>query len=499
MFTRDELIAAAGTKPTGGLLPMRFAGGAVDSRQIQRGELFIALPGEQTDGHRFIGAAIKGGAAAILCARSDAEAQARGVPQVIVPNPLDVLQRLAQRHLQRQPQTRVIAVTGSNGKTGVKEATASLLRHLGPTLKTEGNLNTETGVPLTLLRLNPEHQFAVVEMGAQWVGEIADLCRIAPPSIAVVTVVGPEHLEFFGSLANVAKAESEAVAALPSNGIAILNDDDRLVRKMIKRSPARVVTYGHRPNAMVRARDVMGDPLTGLRFTLEYGDQHERVVLSIPGEHAVTTALAASAVAMSCGMTLQLAAAGLSEIRPVKRRLEVKPGVNGATLVDDTYNANRQSAEAALALLHGAKLPSGGRRWFVFGDMLELGNYAREEHAAVGRAAAGAADELVLVGSEVRATAEAALKAGMKPHHIHLFAADLKDAVALSAARKEAAALVRESLRKGDVVIIKGSYGIGMDEVVKELHERRGGDGSGSQTDLSARIRLLPDASKPLS
>jgi UDP-N-acetylmuramoyl-tripeptide--D-alanyl-D-alanine ligase len=475
MFTRDELIAAAGTKPLGGLPPLCFAGGAVDSRQIQSGELFIALRGEQTDGYRFIGAAIEAGAAAILCARPDAAALARGVPQVVVSDPLDVLQRLASRHLRRQPHTRVIAITGSNGKTSVKEATATLLQHLAPTLKTEGNLNTETGVPLTLLRLNPLHRFAVVEMGAQWVGEIAALCRLAPPSIAVVTVVGPEHLEFFGGLENVAKAESEAVASLGPDGLAILNDDDRVVRKMRKRTAAQVVTYGHRPSAMVRARHVMGDPLTGLRFMLEYGGRREHVMLAIPGEHAVTTALAASAVALSCGMTLPQVAAGLSELRPVKRRGEIKPGVNGTTLVDDTYNANRQSAEAAVALLHGAKVPKGARRWFVFGDMLELGHFARAEHAAVGTAAAGAVDELVLVGSDVRATAEAALKAGMAAQRVHLFAAALSDAVALARARQHAADCVRAAARQGDIVLVKGSLGVGMDEVVKALQNSHGG------------------------
>src|SRR5690349_13147182 len=324
---------------------MGFAGGAIDSRQVQPGELFVAMRGATMDGHRFIGDAVRAGAAAILCERPDPEALARGVPQVIVASPLDVLQQLAHRRLRAQPYTRVIAVTGSNGKTGVKEATASLLQRLAPTLKTEGNLNTETGLPLTLLRLNPEHRFAVLEMGAQWVGEISSLCRVAPPDIAVVTVVGPEHLEFFGSLENVAQAEAEAVAALSADGIAILNDDDKAVRAMAKRTRASVLTYGHRPAADVRALRVSGDPLRGLRFTLAYAGQHARVRLNIPGAHAVTTALAAAAVALSCGMTLQAVAASLGEIHPAKRRGEIKPGLNGATLVDDSYNANRQSAE----------------------------------------------------------------------------------------------------------------------------------------------------------
>jgi UDP-N-acetylmuramoyl-tripeptide--D-alanyl-D-alanine ligase len=492
MFTRDELLAAAGSKPVGGLLPMRFAGAAVDSRMVQRGELFVALRGTQTDGHRFIGAAVRAGAAAILCSQPDEEARARGVPQVVVNDPLDVLQRLAQRHLRRQPYTRVIAVTGSNGKTSVKEATASLLQNLGPTLKTYGNLNTETGVPLTLLRLNPEHKFAVIEMGAQWVGEISGLCRIAPPDIAVVTVVGPEHLEFFGSMNNVIKAESEAVAALASDGIAILNDDDRNVRRMAKRTSARVVSYGRRPVAMVRAQRILGDPLTGLRFTISYAGQHARVCLNIPGQHAVTTALAAAAVALSCGMSVQNVAAGLGEIRPAKRRGEIKTAVHGATLVDDSYNANRQSAEAAIDLLASAKVPASHKRWFIFGDMLELGKYSREEHAAVGRAAAGVVDELVLVGSEVQATADAALRAGMPSEHVHLFPASLNRPAELQRAKQDAAAFVREQLTQGDLVLVKGSLGVGMDTIITELQERRGM--ARSQSDIAAKLRLLAQA-----
>ncbi len=455
---------------------MRFAGATLDSRLVQRGELFIALRGSRTDGHRFIGSAVRAGAAAILCERPDEEALAEGVPQVVVNNPLNVLQRLASQHLRRQPYTRVIAVTGSNGKTSVKEATALLLQRLGPTLKTQGNLNTETGVPLTLLRLRPEHKFAVIEMGAQWVGEIAGLCGIAPPHIAVVTVVGPEHLEFFGSMENVARAEGEALEALPSDGVAILNDDDQPVRDMARRTRARVVTYGHRPVADVRAQRITGDPLTGRRFTISYGGQQARVHLNMPGEHAVTTALAAASVALTCGMSLQMVAAGLNEIRAFKRRGEVTPAIHGATLVDDTYNANRQSAVAVLELLRDASLPEGARRWFVFGDMLELGKYSRDEHAAVGVAVAGAVDELVLVGSEVNATAEAAIRAGMPPERIHYCPAPITSAADLSRARSDAAAYVCERIKQGDLVVVKGSLGVGMDTIVSALQGRREAD-----------------------
>ena len=495
MFTRDELLAVAKVKPLGGLLPMRFAGAAVDSRLIQRGELFVALPGERTDGHRFIATAVRAGASAILCARPDQVALARGVPQIVVHDPLDTLQQLARQHLARQPYTKVIAITGSNGKTSVKEAAGALLAHMAPTLRPGGSFNTEVGVPLTLLRLNPEHRFAVLEMGAQRVGEVAFICRIAPPDIAVVTVVGPEHLEFFGSMANVIRAEGEAIAALSADGLAILNDDDRDVRRMAKRTQARVLTYGSRPSVDVRARHVEGDPLRGLRFTLVYGGEHARAHLHIPGTHAVTTALAAAAIALSCGMPVQTVAAALGELRPAKRRGEIKSGIYGTTLIDDTYNANRQSALAALDLLRGAEASQGARRWFIFGDMLELGQFAPAEHAVVGEAAAQAADELVLVGSEVRATAEAALRAGMPAERVHLYDARLDDPAALDHARREAANYVREGIRKGDLVLVKGSLGAGMDVVVAELQEH--GQATRARADISTRLRLLGSHDDP--
>jgi UDP-N-acetylmuramoyl-tripeptide--D-alanyl-D-alanine ligase len=330
--------------------------------------------------------------------------------------------------------------------------------------------------------------FAVIEMGAQWVGEIAGLCRIPPPEIAVVTVVGPEHLEFFGSMENVAKAESEAVAALPSAGVAILNDDDTAVRHMATQTRARVVTYGHRSIADVRVQRITGDPLHGRRFAISYGGQHARVHLNMTGEHAVTTALAAAGVALTCGMSLHMVATRLNEIRPVKRRGEVKHGVNGTTLVDDTYNANRQSAVAAVALLKGADILRGGRRWFVFGDMLELGTYSRDEHAAVGTSAAKAVDELVLVGADVQATADAAVRAGMAPEHVRYFPAPIGNAGLLTQARMDAAAYVREHLREGDLVLVKGSLGVGMDAIVAALQEQSGA--SHSEPDRSARPRL---------
>lgn len=469
MFTRDELIAVARVKPQGGPLPMRFSGAAVDSRLVRPGQLFVALRGEHTDGHLYIPAALDAGAAAVLCAQPHATATARGIPQLVVPDPLEVLQHLAQARLARQPQTTVIGITGSAGKTSTKEAVASLLAHLAPTLRTPASFNTETGLPLTVLGLEPEQRYAVLEMGAQWVGEIAMLCRIAPPKIGIVTLVGPAHLEMFGSIENVERAKSELVRALPDDGVAILNADDRRVRRMARKTKARVVTFGRHTSADVRALRISGDPLQGLRFTLVYGEHQARVHLNMPGQHAVSTALAAAAAALTCGMTIEAVAAGLGELRVPKRRGEIKSGAGGITIIDDSYNANRQSVEAALDTLHSAKLGKTARRWAVLGDMFELGQYAADEHSAVGRYAAGKVDELVAVGSDARDLAAAAETAGMAPDRIHLFAADVGDAAALASARDAAAALVRAHARPGDLVLVKGSLGMGMDSVVSQL------------------------------
>jgi UDP-N-acetylmuramoyl-tripeptide--D-alanyl-D-alanine ligase len=476
VFTRDELLKIADVTPQGGSLPESFAGAAVDSRRVQPGELFIALKGERTDGHRFIEAAVRAGAAAVLCAHPDAYATSQQIPQLVVANPVETLQRLAQARLARQPATQVIGIAGSNGKTTVKEATAALLAHLAPTLKPVGSFNTEVGVPLTLLRLEENHRYAVLEMGAQRVGEVAMLCKIAPPKIGVVTVIGPEHLEFFGSMENVIRGEREIVEALTAEGIAILNDDDPDVRAMAEQTKAKVVRYGRGESAEVRALDVHGDPLTGMRFTLAWEGNEAEVQLQLPGVHAVSTALAAAAVALCSGMALDAVADALAEVRPAKRRGEIFRAFNGATLIDDSYNANRQSALAALALLRQAHSSPEARRWLLLGDMLELGEFAQSEHALVGVEAAMSADELVLVGSEVLATAHAARLSGMPEERVHLYPASLDDAKALAAAHAAAADYVRAHLKPDDLVLVKGSLGAGMEALVWALVEPAGTD-----------------------
>jgi UDP-N-acetylmuramoyl-tripeptide--D-alanyl-D-alanine ligase len=469
MFTRDELLAAAGVAPSGPALPECFGGAAVDSRLVRRGELFVALGGTQTDGHRFIPDAIAAGASAVLAANPYQSGDDSAIPQVIVADPLTVLQELARAHLARQPNLTVVGITGSSGKTSTKEAIAALLSRLAPTLKTPASFNTETGMPLTVLGLEPQHRYAVLEMGAQWVGEIAMLCRIAPPQIGVVTAVGPAHLQYFGSIEAVERGKSELVQALPPAGLAVLNADDQRVRRMGGKTSARVLTFGRARDADVRALRLSGDPLLGLRFTLTHRGAQERVHLLLPGGYAIYTALAAAAVALDRGLPLNTVAEGLGKLRAPKRRGEIKPGVNGSTVVDDSYNANRQSVEGALALLRAARVAPGGRRWAVLGDMFELGAHAAAEHALVGATAADTADELVAVGAETRHLARGARQAGLPAARIHLFAADTEDAAALAAARDAATALLRERLRPGDIVLVKGSLGMGMDAIVQHI------------------------------
>jgi UDP-N-acetylmuramoyl-tripeptide--D-alanyl-D-alanine ligase len=469
MFSGAELLAAAGVPPRGPALPERFGGAAVDSRLVRPGDLFVALCGTQTDGHRFIPDAITAGAGAVLCATPHQPGNGSAVPQVVVADPLDVLQELARARLARQPDVTVVGITGSSGKTSTKEAIAALLTRLAPTHKTPASFNTETGLPLTVLGLEPAHRYAVLEMGAQWVGEIAMLCRIAPPRIGVVTAVGPAHLQYFGSIEAVERGKSELVQALPPGGLAVLNADDERVRRMAGKTPARVLTFGRARGADVRALRLAGDPLLGLHFTLAYGGAKERVRLRLPGGYAVYTALAAAAVALDRGLSVAVVAEALGELRPPKRRGEIKPGMNGSKVVDDSYNANRQSVEGALALLRGARVAPGARRWAVLGDMFELGAHAAAEHALVGAIAAATADELVAVGAEARHLARAAREAGLPAARVHLFAANTEDAAALATARDGAAALLCTRLRPGDLVLVKGSLGMGMDAIVRQI------------------------------
>ncbi|WP_084657954.1 UDP-N-acetylmuramoyl-tripeptide--D-alanyl-D-alanine ligase [Thermogemmatispora onikobensis] len=438
-----------------------------DSRQIAPGDLFIALKGQHVDGHRFIPDVARQGAGGALCSQP-AEDVPPSFLQIVVPDVLQALHAIARQRAQRQQGTIFIGITGSNGKTSTKEAIATVLSRQAPTLKTFASYNNEIGYPLTLLRLEPQHRYAVLEMGAQWVGELAWLCRtIARPQWSVITNVGSAHLEFFKSVEGIVQAKGELVEALPPDGIAFLNDDDPRVRGMAARTQARVVYYGTGEQAEVRAIPDGGDPLRGRRFLLSYHGEQCPVQLHIPGDHGIYIALAAAAVGCAAGLPLAEIRAALESLAPVKGRGEIKPGPNGSTLIDDSYNASAESIIAIARAMQATPVEEGGRRWAVLGDIFELGPYAEREHRRAGEALGSLVDYLVAIGDQARHYVEGARAAGLPPECAHYFPADPQDRSALEEAKRAAAALLMAEVYPADLVLLKGSRGMAMETMLK--------------------------------
>jgi UDP-N-acetylmuramoyl-tripeptide--D-alanyl-D-alanine ligase len=434
-------------------------GAAVDSRAVEPGQAFVALPGERTDGHEYLAQAVARGAAALIVTRPVADPASLGdVTVVRVADGLAALSALAAGwRLRFDPL--VVGVTGSIAKTSTKEAIAAVLAKRFVTLRSEGNQNNEIGLPLTVLRLGPEHQAAVLEMGMYVGGEIADLARIARPRIGVVTAVQPVHLERIGSMEAIEAAKGELLEALPRDGLAVLNADDRIVRGMGWRTTARTVTYGFDADADVTAEHVESAGFSGMRFVLRIIGSTRKASIPTLGRLSVHNALAAAAVGQAAGMPIDEIVAGLAAGWTAPHRTQiVKAG--GVTIVDDSYNASPKSVAASLELLAG--LP-GRRRGAVLGEMLELGDASEEGHRSVGEAAARTLDWVLVVGRDAMAIAEGAIDAGMDPARIST-AADA-DAVL---------ALLPPRLRAGDLVLVKASRGIGLDRVVEGLRDELG-------------------------
>jgi len=458
-FTADDLV-----RLTGGRLLARsdrpIRGAAVDSRLVVPGDVFVALPGERTDGHAFVADAVARGAAALIVARPANDPVALGDVTVIrVADPLAALGAIAAGW-RRRFELLVVGVTGSIAKTSTKEAVAAVLATRFRTLRSEGNQNNEIGLPLTLMRLRPEHEAAVLEMGMYVGGEIADLARMARPSIGVVTAVQPVHLSRIGSLEAIEAAKGELLEALPPDGTAILNADDPIVRGLGARSAARSLTYGFAGDAAVGAEGVASAGLDGMRFALRAGGLQRSISLPMLGRLSVHNALAAAAVGRAVGLSLDEIAAGLAGGWSAPHRVQVVR-LGAVTLVDDTYNASPRSMVAALDLLAG--LP--GRRGAVLGEMLELGDASEEGHRVVGEAAARTVDWLIVVGAGAAGIVEGAQAAGLDPAAI----VRVRDAdMALES--------LPPRLRDGDVVLIKASRGMALDRVVDGLR-RELGDG----------------------
>lgn len=458
-LTADELVAASG----GRLLARSnrpILGGAVDSRDVSPGNLFVALPGERTDGHRFVRAALENGAAAALVARlpDDVDAATADATIVAVDDPLHALQAVATRWRARFDPL-VVGITGSIAKTSTKEAVATVLGAAMPTLKNEGNLNNEIGLPITVLRLRSQHRAAVLEMGMYVGGEIADLARIGRPEIGIVTAVQPVHLSRIGTIEAIEKAKGELVEALPADGVAILNADDERVRRMTSRTVARAMTYGFAADADVRGEAVRSLGADGMAFELVAAGERRSAEIPTLGRLAVHNGLAAAAVGLAAGLPLDTIVTALAAGWSAPHRGQlVRAG--GVTIVDDSYNASPGSVAAALELLSG--LP--GRRVVVLGEMLELGEEHDAGHRRTGAVAASLADRLVVVGDGASGIAVGAVDAGMD-----------RAATQTVADRHEALEVLRTILVPGDVVLVKASRGIELDALVADLAAALGG------------------------
>ena len=447
----------------------------IDSRQVIPGSMFIAIPGEKTDGHDYLAEAFRRGASFALTMR-DADASFRtfdlravssadslqtfdpAAPLCLrVENTVTALQQIA-RFWRRKLDIRVIGVTGSVGKSTTKEMIAEVLSTRYRTLKSPGNLNNEIGLPLTLLKLSHGHQHAVMEMGFYVPGEIAFLCDIALPQIGVVTNIGTVHAERVGSQEAIARGKAELVQALPAapEGVAILNFDDPWVRIMEEKTKARVFFYGLSPEANLWADHVVGLGLEGIRFRIHYQGETLHVKIPLIGRHSVHTALRAAAVGIAEGMNWQEILEGLSQGHTQLRLAAVRSDT-GALLLDDTYNASPESMLAALNLLDELD----GRKIAVLGDMLELGPYERGGHEMVGLRAAQVAGALLTLGERAHIIAEAARRAGMKKTSILEFD-ELEPLMEW----------LKTNLDKDDVVLIKGSHGLRMDRITALLEVR---------------------------
>ena len=481
-LTLADVIEGLTAKPI--VAPQTITAVVIDSRQTVPGSLFVALPGSRTDGHDFVGDAFQRGALAAIVHRPVADCPPERVirtdvsateplPPVesadIRPICLQVedslagLQQLAAFWRQKF-NVRVIGITGSVGKSTTKELIWNVLSARYNTLRNEGNLNNEIGLPLTLLALNDSHERVVLEMGMYDVGEITLLCELARPHVGVVTNIGPTHLERLGTMERIVQAKTELVQALPPassteqepGGVAVLNYDDPLVRSMAAQTRARVVTYGLSPEADLWASDVESAGLEGIRFVFHYQAEEIHARVPLLGRHSVHTALRAALVGLVEGLAWEEIMSGLQTLPGLTQlRLVSAPGPNGSTLLDDTYNASPASTIAALNLLDDLMVP---RKIAVLGDMLELGSYEEEGHRKVGCRAADVVDLLIVIGQRAKLIGAEAQACGLAP-----------DSVLELADNQTTIAYLEKALEPDDVVLVKGSNAQKLDEIVSAL------------------------------
>jgi UDP-N-acetylmuramoyl-tripeptide--D-alanyl-D-alanine ligase len=450
-----QIAAFAGGSIASGNAETLVSRVSTDSRTLQTGDLFVPLRGENFDGHKFIGQAAERGAVGAMVEESWRGNEPENFGLIHVADTLVGYQTLAANYRASLP-LKVIAITGSNGKTSTKDFVAATLARKFRVTKTEGNFNNHVGLPQTMLAANREDEIAVWEIGMNHPGEIAALAKLAAPDVAIITNVGIAHIEFMGSREAIAEEKGALAEAVAANGTVILNADDAFTESIAKGTGAKIILAGIE-NGSVRATDITQHS-TGSEFTILEGAHRCRAQLPVPGIHMVQNAILAIAAGRVFGLSLEECAVGLASTPLTKARLQIRE-IDGIQFIDDSYNANPDSMKAALRTL--VELDADGRRIAVLGEMGELGAESERGHRDVGEAAAELrVDELIAVGAIGAAIAHAAKKAG------------LQKSVAVDSPR-EAAELLEGSATPGDLVLIKGSRSARMERVLDEFSKRR--------------------------
>ena len=459
-WTTREILDATGGDLLCGDLHRQFSRVSIDSRAISSGDFFFAIIGESHDGHAFASAVIDQGVRGLVISRRKAEQlplaawEAKNITCIAVEDTTRGLGDLAAFN-RRRAKVSVAAITGSNGKTTTRKLTAAVVARQFNTLATSGNFNNQIGLPLTLLGLSPDHQWAVVELGTNNPGEIQRLAEICSPDIGVITNIGPAHLEGLGSLDGVMREKGDLIKGLGRNGKAVLNADDPRVLQLARETRHEVLLYGRSQAAAIRAEEIQEEGQT-ISFLLIFGRESIAVQLNYPGHYMISNALGAAAVGYLLGISAATVKAGIESFRPISGRMNICHLPNGVNLIDDTYNANPESMKAALATLQ--QMRAGGRGIFVAGDMLELGAQAPELHRPIGALAARTeVDRIYASGEHAAAVAAGAQKEGMPA------------ANTITGSREEILEDLKSWLQPGDWVLVKGSRGMAMEKVVEGL------------------------------
>ncbi|HZW91362.1 MAG TPA: UDP-N-acetylmuramoyl-tripeptide--D-alanyl-D-alanine ligase [Candidatus Eremiobacteraceae bacterium] len=445
---------------TGEFRPEEVARGfSIDSRSVGPGELFFAVKGERLDGHDFVEEALQKGAIAAVVRKDQLDRYQKKTGLLAVKDTLVALQTLATAARKRWGKV-LVAVTGSAGKTTTKEAIAHVLSTRFRVLKSEGNFNNHFGLPLMLLKLEPEYDLAVIEMGMSHAGEIRALAKIAQPEIGVVTNVAPVHLEFFDSLAGIARAKYELVESLPANGTAVLNADDEYVSQFGRDFRGKVVLYGTRATADVRAENIQSKGRQGAEFDVVIGGASEHATSLLVGEHNVLNTLAAVAVGLERGLTPSETVSALATMAAADKRGQVLQ-VGNITVINDCYNSNPKALDAMVDALAGM---AAKRRIVVAGEMLELGPAGEEMHRQAGQhVSEKKIDVLLGVRGLAQATVDAAKRAGVRAEFV--------------SSSEEAGEWLAHEARDGDVVLLKASRGVKLEKALEIWKARRDGNG----------------------